>query len=406
MNPSESRPQKLGKYLIKSVIGQGAMGVVYEGYDPLIERTVALKTVNRTILDSDEAEPLLKRFKREAQAAGKLTHPNIVTVYEYGEENDIAYIAMEYIKGRSLKEMLASGERLSLQLIKKIMLQLLEALDYAHRQGVIHRDIKPANIILFNDGAIKIMDFGIARIESSNLTQFGDVMGTPSFMSPEQCTGSTVDNRTDIFSGAAVLYYMLTGEKAFPGNNMTTIMHRVINVEPIVPSSLDVNVPSGLDQCVLKGLAKKPEDRFQTAKEFSLALDGVDSTGEQKTGMTMAQSGVDDETILETAAAVEISQVPKKRFSRSVLFVAGIIIVAAALLIAWFLARSPEEKDTTPVKLETPAKTIPKKETATRKENPASTDQTPRINITSKPLYNKVKSYETSPHGLRPRPSQ
>ncbi len=176
--------EKLGKYKIISQLGKGAMGVVYKAVDPVIERTVALKTIRRDILDPEDAAEVLTRFKREAQAAGRLTHPNIVTVYEYGEEGPTAYIAMEYVKGNSLKEILDHNQRFKISNVIKIMLQLLNALGYSHKHGVVHRDIKPGNIILLADGHIKVTDFGIARIESSNLTHFGDVMGTPSYMPP------------------------------------------------------------------------------------------------------------------------------------------------------------------------------------------------------------------------------
>ncbi len=265
--------EKLGKYDILSTLGQGAMGVVYKGFDPHIERTVAIKTIRKDALEHKEMEPLLVRFKREAQAAGRLTHPAIVTVYEYGEEADSAFIAMEFVQGRELKSFLDNSERFPMEMINSIISQLLDALAYSHGQGVVHRDIKPGNIIVLENGKIKVTDFGIARIESSTLTQFGDVIGTPSYMSPEQFSGQQVDNRSDLFSTGVILYHMLTGEKPFPGNSMTTIMHRVMNTDPPLASDLNFQVPSVFDALIFKALAKKPHERFQSAEEFASELD-------------------------------------------------------------------------------------------------------------------------------------
>ena len=177
---------KLGKYEIRGELGRGAMGVVYEGYDPLIERVVALKTIRADQLVGDNAGDIIARFRREAQAAGRLSHPNIVSIYDFGDDAGVWYIAMEYIKGRELKEYFEAQERFSTADAVRILTQILAALGYSHRLGVIHRDIKPANIILLADGTVKVADFGIAHIESSELTQVGTVLGTPSYMSPEQ----------------------------------------------------------------------------------------------------------------------------------------------------------------------------------------------------------------------------
>ncbi|NTV13164.1 MAG: serine/threonine protein kinase [Desulfobulbaceae bacterium] len=264
--------KKLNKYEVLSILGQGAMGVVYKAFDPIIERTVALKTIRKDALSPKDLEPLLTRFKHEAQAAGRLTHPGIVTVYDYGEDGDTVYIAMELVEGRELKEVLDHNERLQLSFTVNLLTQLLDALAYSHAHGVVHRDIKPGNIILLEDGRIKVTDFGIAKIESSTLTQFGDVLGTPSYMSPEQFSGQPVDRRSDLFSAGVILYHLLTGEKPFPGNSLTTIMHRVMNTIPPNVSELNFQVPAVFDQVVNKALAKKTAERFQTAEEFTAAL--------------------------------------------------------------------------------------------------------------------------------------
>lgn len=265
-------PQKLGKYEIRRELGSGAMGVVYEGWDQGIARRVAIKTVKRDQLDRAEAGEILARFQREAQAAGRLSHPNIVAIYEYGEETDgTAFIAMEFIEGRELKDYFDTNERFPLPEIGRIMGQLLAALGHAHQHGTVHRDIKPANIILLKDGTVKVADFGIARIESSNLTQAGAVLGTPAYMSPEQFMGQTVDGRSDLFSAGVILYQFLTGDKPFTGT-LTTIMHKVLKEEPPAPSELNVQVPRPFDALMQKALAKRPEERFQNAGEFAAAI--------------------------------------------------------------------------------------------------------------------------------------
>ena len=265
-------PQKLGKYEVRRELGRGAMGIVYEGWDPMIDRRVALKTVKKDQLDRTEVDEILSRFKREAQAAGRLNHPNVVAVYEYGEDADgVAFIAMEYVEGRELKDYFDKQERFSLSEIVRLMGELLNALGHAHEHGIIHRDIKPANIFLLKNGQAKVGDFGIARIESSNLTQAGSVLGTPAYMSPEQFMGQRVDGRSDLFSAGVILYQFLTGEKPFAGQ-LTTIMHKVLKEDPIAPSELNVQVPSVFDGVIRKALAKRPEERYQSAKEFVAAL--------------------------------------------------------------------------------------------------------------------------------------
>lgn len=296
--------KNLGKYQILSTLGQGAMGVVYKAFDPHIERTVAIKTIRKDVLGHKEMEPLLTRFKREAQAAGRLTHPAIVTVYEYGEEDDSSYIAMEYVQGRELKSFLDNSERFPLEIIINIMSQLLDALAYSHAQGVVHRDIKPGNIILLENGKIKVTDFGIARIESSTLTQFGDVIGTPSYMSPEQFGGQQVDKRSDLFSAGVILYHMLTGEKPFPGNSMTTIMHRVLNTDPPQASDLNFQVPSVFDSLIFKALAKKPHKRYQSAEEFASDLDRTHKS--IKDGSSIADMDGDDRAVINPGDDVTI----------------------------------------------------------------------------------------------------
>ncbi len=263
--------ESLGKYEVRREIGRGAMGVVYEGYDPLIKRVVALKTIRPDPLTGEASAAVVARFRREAQAAGRLNHPNIVSIYDYGEDGAVWYIAMEYVNGRELKELFEANERFRIADIVRIMTQILNALDYSHRQGVIHRDVKPANIFLLPDGTVKVADFGIAHIDSSNLTQVGTVLGTPSYMSPEQIMGLPVDGRTDLFSAGVILYQFLTGERPFAGS-ATTTMQKVLKEDPLPPSMLNVQVLPAMDAVVRKALAKRADDRYQTAQEFADAI--------------------------------------------------------------------------------------------------------------------------------------
>lgn len=266
-----SVPSQVGKYEILGQLGQGGMGAVYLGYDPLIQRTVALKVISRASLDPADAETILDRFKREAQAAGRLVHPNIVSIYEYGEQGEYAYIAMEYVRGEPLHRKVAGGKKLPLNETVKVLKQLLKALDYSHRHGVVHRDIKPSNVLLTEDGEAKVTDFGIARLDSSTMTQVGDVLGTPNYMSPEQFQGGAVDARSDIYSAGVIAFQLLTGQRPFTGNSVT-IMRAVM--EDPVPSLRDVNpdLPEAIDIVVRKALSKRPEDRFQTADQFFDAI--------------------------------------------------------------------------------------------------------------------------------------
>lgn len=280
---------QLGKYAIRRELGKGAMGIVYEGFDPVIERTVAIKTILPQQLQADEAAQVLARFKREAQAAGRLNHPGIVAVYDYGEavvdedhtmvageaaqqaRQRVAFIAMEFVKGKELREFFEANERFALKDVERLMGEILDALAHAHANGVVHRDMKPANLIVLADGKVKVADFGIARVEKSELTQVGTVMGTPAYMSPEQFMGQPVDGRSDIFSCGVILYQFLTGEKPFTGNS-TTIMYKVLHEEPLAPSLLNVALPAAFDAVVKKAMAKNPDERYQTAQEFAQAI--------------------------------------------------------------------------------------------------------------------------------------
>jgi serine/threonine protein kinase len=261
---------KAGRYEILGELGRGAMGVVYRATDPVIGRTVAVKTIRLseegTGLDRTE---LLSRFKTEARAAGLLAHPNIVVVYDAGEEDGLFYITMELIEGKSLQSLLDFGHGFPVPRILRILEQTCSALQFAHERNVIHRDIKPANLMLTADDTVKITDFGTAKIlQFGTVQQTTHVMGTPSYMSPEQVKGRAVDGRSDIFSLGVMLYEMLTGEKPFPGQSITTVIYKIVNEEPIPPRQLNPAIHPGLNDIVMRALAKEPEDRYQSCREL------------------------------------------------------------------------------------------------------------------------------------------
>jgi serine/threonine protein kinase/response regulator RpfG family c-di-GMP phosphodiesterase len=262
--------RKIGKYEIVGELGKGAMGVVYKGFDPAIQRHVALKVIRKADLDPADAAAVLARFKREAQAVGKLHHPNIVAIYDYGEDDDFAFIAMELVTGRALREHIRSGYRPELKEFPEILVHLLEGLEYSHIQGVVHRDIKPANVLISEMGIAKISDFGIARIEASHLTKMGEVLGTPFYMAPEQFSGSA-DERSDIYSAAVIVYEVLTGKRPFDGAG-APLMKKILEEMPAAPSSLEPKVPREVDAALMKALAKDPRDRYRNARQFAGAL--------------------------------------------------------------------------------------------------------------------------------------
>ncbi|MEW5966044.1 MAG: protein kinase [Pseudomonadota bacterium] len=250
----------IGRYEVLEEIGQGAMGTVYRARDPLIERTVAIKTVDIAQLRREGADAEA-RFLREAQSAGRLSHPNIVTIYDVGETDSLAYIAMEYLSGPTLRDLLDHA-RMPLDLALDTARQMAEALAFAHAHGVTHRDVKPSNVVVTGQrGQIKLTDFGIAHLANSEQTQTGQMLGSPRYMSPEQATGSEIDGRSDIFSLGAVLYEMLTGRYAFDGDSLATIVYRVVHDAPVDPASLRPGLPAGLVQLLGRMLSKSSRDR-------------------------------------------------------------------------------------------------------------------------------------------------
>lgn len=262
----------LGRYEIIEMLGRGSMGVVYKAHDPLIERTVAIKTVSYAGLTPDEARDFEQRFFLEAKSAGRLNHPNIVTIHDVGHADEQAYIAMEFLPGQSLRAILDSGVVLSMRQIAKIAHHVASGLAYAHAHGVIHRDIKPANIMVPESGQVKITDFGIALLPSGSMTMVGTAVGSPKYMAPEQVLGHKADCRSDIFSLGAVLYEMLTGVPPFAGADLNAILYQVLNVVPPLPSDINAGLPPAFDRVVARALAKDPDKRYQSADEMAADL--------------------------------------------------------------------------------------------------------------------------------------
>jgi serine/threonine-protein kinase len=292
---------KIGKYEIVGELGKGAMGVVYKGYDPAIQRHVALKVIRKAEIDAADSMAVLERFKREAQAVGKLHHPNIVAIYEYGEDDEYAFIAMELVNGRALREHIRTGYRPELKEFPEILIHLLEGLEYSHIQGVVHRDIKPANVLISEMGVAKISDFGIARVEASHLTKLGEVLGTPFYMAPEQFSG-IADERSDIYSAAVIVYEVLTGRRPFDGQG-APLMKKILEDTPPPPSSIESRLPREIDAVLLRALAKDPAQRYRNARQFAAALlQAFESRGRNSQPVPVQQEG-DDTNPLEGGVA-------------------------------------------------------------------------------------------------------
>jgi serine/threonine-protein kinase len=301
---AEQMPATIGRYQVQEGIGYGAMGAVYKAFDPLIKRTLAIKTIRLDIpRQSPQYKSFIERFYHEARISGTLSHPNIVTLFDIGEEGGIPYLAMEFVEGETIASLVEKGVKFPPEKVISLVSQIASAVDYAHTKGVIHRDIKPSNLILFDEDRVKVTDFGIAKLVDSEMTQSGTLLGTPSYMSPEQAMGEKLDGRSDIFSLGVCAFEMLAGEQPFPGANVTSILYKLVHVAPVEPPNLEMNglVPQKWHEVFGKVLAKKPDDRYQTAGAFVQDL-------EYCLGSWFG-SAVGDETILEgvpgTPAPVE-----------------------------------------------------------------------------------------------------
>ena len=316
---------RIGRYKIVRELGRGAMGVVYHAIDPNIGRPVAIKTIhfggNRK---PEEIERQRERLFREARSAGMLSHPGIVTIYDVEQQGDLAYIAMEYVDGPTLDQMLSASEPLGAERMFSILGQTAVALDYAHSKGIVHRDIKPANIMLSADGTAKIADFGIAKITAAeNLTMTGSIVGTPHYMSPEQVQGQPVDGRSDQFSLAVIAYEMLTGEKPYTGEHLTTVVYKIVAEEPVPPHRLNPSLSTGIENVLRKGLAKKPDGRYRNCQDFIQSLEKACGASKgwklmPRGGLLNAQTMADVRApLLAVAAPAAAALPPPRRKSRS-----------------------------------------------------------------------------------------
>jgi serine/threonine-protein kinase len=294
---SMGEPAKLGRYELRQTLGRGAMGVVYEGFDPVLGRRVAIKTIlQNAALGDDVVRDFAMRFTREAKAAARLSHPNIVQVYDFGVENELSYLVMEFVQGTELGAFFDSGELFDIQDVTRLMTELLDALELAHNAGIVHRDIKPANVMVDSEGHAKLADFGVARVsDGQDATQVGAMVGTPAYMSPEQVQGQPVDRRTDIFSAGVILYQFLTGQKPFQGGGAYTLARKIIHDDPPTPSSLVASVSREYDRVISRALAKDADERYQTAREFSQALNALMAG--------RAQDAPDDDSTRKISAA-------------------------------------------------------------------------------------------------------
>ena len=307
-------PKLIGRYEILEELGHGAMGSVLKAQDPAMGRTVAVKTILTSALESHQGEEYRMRFYREARAAGSLAHPGIVPVFDVGEHEGTPYLVMEYVEGRTLAAAMRSGERFTLDRICELGQQIAAGLGYAHRKGVIHRDIKPANILMTSPEAYgserpRITDFGVAKLTAGEVTTTGQLLGTPAFMPPEQFTGAPLDGRADLFSLGVILYALATGEQPFPGETMTAVSYKVVHTEPVPPARFNPAMPPELEAVILKCLAKSPAQRFQTGEELAGALAALRGAPESAAMRTAAAAGGDAEATLDgSSPAMSVRQ--------------------------------------------------------------------------------------------------
>jgi serine/threonine-protein kinase len=306
-----SLPDKFGRYQVLGLLGQGAMGLVYKAVDPVIERGVAIKVIQADPgLGAADLERMRARFEQEFRSAGALSHANIVTIFDVGKQDDLYYIAMEHIVGKSLDDVLAQGGVLTFGEVAKLALELGSALDYAHAQGVVHRDIKPANVLITEEGTAKITDFGLAKLEATTLTRTGALIGTPAYMSPEQVGGHTITGKTDQFSLAILLYQALTGERPFTGDSPATIMYKIAHEEPLSACRLNKSLPQAVDDVLLRGLRKSTDERFSTCTEMTQGLGralGVPSL--DNAADSAAMTGAEDTVVQPSPTVVDAAAV-------------------------------------------------------------------------------------------------
>ena len=315
--------EKIGKYKILGVLGKGGMGIVYKGLDPDIEREVAIKTIRLdSFIDGPEKEEMLNRVIREAKAAGRLNHPNIITIYDVLREDDLTFIVMQYVDGQTLQTLIESGKIFSPEDVIAILKPVAESLDFAHQNGIVHRDVKPANILIDKAGTPFLADFGVARMEASTMTGPGTTIGTLSYMSPEQIMGKTADGRADFFALGVILYELLAGRKPFVGNNLSTIVYKIVHEEPQRVTDINQSLPPGYEDVIRRALAKNADDRYQSGREMIADLE-------------------DPGKIAEASRAYKLKTgnglAPEGRKKRPFALVGGLLLLAAAAGVVYIL---------------------------------------------------------------------
>jgi len=418
---AEPKISSIGKYRIIELVGEGAMGVVYRAIDPILERTVAIKVMNDSIARQDD---LRKRFLHEAQAAGSLQHPNVVCIYDLGEADGHLFIAMEFVQGVDLEHLIELGEPLSLQAKLDIVIDVLTGLAFAHKRGIVHRDIKPANIRVAEDGRAKIMDFGVAHLASSSMTSTGSILGTPTFMAPEQITEGKTSPATDIFAVGGVLYQILTLMKPFDAPTLQNLFFKIITEKPRPITELMPNLPPALDRIVNKAMAKEPANRYATALDMANDLTNVRSKlsgPSYPASVSLSQS---------VASAIEQSRQSTRIRTRKLAFVGGSTIAAAAVVaIAWSQlprngsakpdpANPPAQTNAAPAQIEpttTPAATTstnapvtqppPTPQPVVKKEKAAATRDARTTNVAKTPSKSVQTRVVSPPPIVLPAPS-
>ncbi|HBD08672.1 MAG TPA: hypothetical protein DCZ69_10465, partial [Syntrophobacteraceae bacterium] len=311
--PEDLIGKQIDQFRLDRFIARGAMGIVYKAFDTVLARTVALKLISRQVTDGlstqdiNAQEEARKRLIQEAKAAGRLTHPNIITIHSYGESENFDYICMEYVTGKTLTQLLNVRKILPIEEAIPIIEQVLMALDAASREQIVHRDIKPSNIMITEDGRVKVMDFGIAKLPSLSMTTTGTVLGTPYYMSPEQISGQKLDSRSDIFSLGAVMYQVLTGERPFEAENTATLVYKIVQTEPIPAKIRNSSVSESVSNMIIKAMAKNPGQRYQTPREMLQALKAILSPGagevREESDATIIASGDEFEMTLQADKA-------------------------------------------------------------------------------------------------------
>jgi serine/threonine protein kinase len=414
---------RIGRYKIVRELGRGAMGVVYHAIDPNIGRPVAIKTIRLSdVASGEEQKRLRERLFREARSAGMLSHPGIVTIYDVEEQDGLAYIAMEYVDGPTLDHVLSGPAPIPAEGMFSILAQTAAALDYAHGKSIVHRDIKPANIMIAADGTAKIADFGIAKITTSEqFTMTGSIVGTPHYMSPEQVQGQPVDGRSDQFSLAVIAYEMLTGEKPYTGEHLTTVVYKIVAEEPVAPHRVNPSLSGAIENVIRKGLSKKPDQRYRNCQEFVEALEKA--CGATKNWKSMPRgASLNEPTVVDAGPRPAVTLPPAhkpvrsgdapttergaKRKSGFVPFLLAILMAAALLMligwqaIPWLNQKHPQQSASTT------ADTPPKSDAPSQPPQPAPTPAANPDDAKPKPMPPPAATDTTAPPPAEAKPAE